>query len=97
METKFKNHNHNGAHVLNGEHVHNGKEGNVAKAIESVTEKLPSDTFLWSSFSLMGAALALKLIGRDHLALFIGQWAAPILIIGLYNKFVKVEGHEKKS
>jgi hypothetical protein len=97
METKFKNHNHNGSHVLNGGHVHNGKEGNVAKSIEKVTEKVPSDTFLWSSFAVMGAALALKMVGRDHLSLLVGQWAAPILIMGLYNKLVKVEGHEKND
>ncbi|MFL5765743.1 MAG: hypothetical protein ACJ77K_17485 [Bacteroidia bacterium] len=97
MEPKFKNHNHNGngTSVLDSGHIHNGKEGKVAKEIEKVTEKVPSDTFLWSSFAVMGAALALKVVGRDHLALFIGQWAAPILIMGLYNKLVKVEGHER--
>ncbi|MBA3971823.1 MAG: hypothetical protein H0X46_06695 [Bacteroidetes bacterium] len=73
------------------------KEGKVAKAIEKVTAKLPSDLFLWTSFVAMGAALTFKLTGRDHWGLFIGQWAAPILIMGLYNKLVKVEGHDKQS
>jgi hypothetical protein len=35
----------------------------------------------------------LKIIGKKHDALFLGQWAAPFLILGLYNKLVKVEGH----
>jgi hypothetical protein len=91
METIVKNHNHNGAHV------HNGKEGKVAKEIEKVTEKIPSDMFLWSAFATMGVALAMKIAGKDHLGLFFGQWAAPILIMGLYNKLVKVEGHDKQS
>ena len=24
----------------------------------------------------------------------VGQWAAPLLIMGLYNKLVKTEGHD---
>jgi hypothetical protein len=71
------------------------KEGPVAKAIEQQTAKVPSDVFLWTSFAVMGAALVMKLAGKDHISLFVGQWAAPILIMGLYNKLVKVEGHDK--
>ena len=72
----------------------NHKEGKVAKAIENQTAKLPSDVFLWSSFAVMGLALTFKLLGKDHLGLFLGQWSAPLLIMGLYNKVVKVEGHD---
>jgi hypothetical protein len=75
----------------------NHKEGKVAKAIEKETAKLPSDTFLWTAFAVMGVSLSLKLLGKDHLGLFIGQWASPLLIMGLYNKLVKVEGHDKRS
>jgi hypothetical protein len=70
------------------------KEGPVAKAIESQTSKLPSDTFLWAAIGSMTASLTLKLFKQDHLALFVGQWAAPFLILGLYNKIVKLEGHD---
>jgi hypothetical protein len=42
----------------------------------------------------MAASLALKLLGKNHTALFIGQWAAPFLLLGIYNKIVKVEGHD---
>lgn len=69
------------------------KEGPVAKAIESQTAKLPSDLFLWTALGAMGISLTLKIIGKKHEALFLGQWAAPFLILGLYNKIVKVEGH----
>ena len=71
------------------------KEGTVAKAIETQTSKLPSDLFLWSALGSMGISLALKIMGKKHEALFVGQWAAPFLILGLYNKLVKVEGHDK--
>ena len=71
------------------------KEGEVAKAIEEQTAKLPSDIFLWAALGSMGVSLTLKLMGNKHNALFIGQWAAPFLLLGVYNKLVKLEGHDK--
>ena len=70
------------------------REGRVAKAIEEQTAKLPSDLFLWSALSAMGLSLTLQLLGRKSVSLFVGQWAAPFLILGLYNKIVKLEGHD---
>lgn len=71
------------------------KEGKVAKTIEKVTAKvLPSDLFLWTAVGAMVASLALKIAGKDDISLFVGQWPAPILIMGLYNKLVKLEGHD---
>lgn len=72
----------------------NKKEGTLAKEIEEYTSELPSDAYLWTAFGTMGMSLTLKLMQKDELALFVGQWAAPILIMGLYNKIVKVEGSE---
>jgi hypothetical protein len=72
------------------------KEGPVAKAIEEQTAKLPSDTFLWAAVGAMGVSLLLQLTGNEHKSLFVGQWAAPFLLLGVYNKLVKVEGHDKK-
>ena len=73
------------------------KEGKVAKAIESETAKLPSDIFLWSSVGAMATSLTLKLLGKEHTALFIGQWVAPFLLFGIYNKLVKVKGSESEQ
>jgi hypothetical protein len=70
------------------------REGLVAKAIEEQTGKIPSDVFLWTSLSAMSVSLILQLMGKKHTGLFIGQWAAPFLILGLYNKIVKVHGHD---
>ena len=67
-------------------------EGPVAEAIEQQTSKIPSDLFLWAALSSMGVSLALKIQGKNDKALFVGQWAAPFLILGLYNKLVKLEG-----
>lgn len=73
------------------------REGPVARAIEEQTAKVPSDWFLWASLSSMGTSLTLKLMKKDDLALFVGQWAAPFLLLGLYNKLVKLEGHDSQS
>lgn len=70
------------------------REGPVARTIEQQTAKLPSDTFLWAAIGSMGASLTLKILGRDEEALFVGQWAPSFLLLGLYNKIVKLEGHE---
>ena len=72
-------------------------EGRVARAIESQTAKLPSDTFLWLAGGSILGSLTLKLMGKDHEALFVGQWAPTFLIMGLYNKIVKVAGHDRLS
>jgi hypothetical protein len=70
------------------------KEGKVARTIEDQTAKLPSDTFLWAAVGAMATSLTLKLLKKDHLALFIGQWPAPFLLFGIYNKIVKVAGSD---
>lgn len=72
-------------------------EGPVAKAIESQTSKLPSDWFLWASLGSMAASASLKMMGKNHTALFVGQWAAPFLLLGLYNKIVKQQGHDHED
>ncbi|MGC3945523.1 MAG: hypothetical protein QM762_13570 [Chryseolinea sp.] len=71
------------------------EEGKVAKAIESQTSRIPSDAFLWAAAGIVATSLTLKLLKKNHTALFIGQWAAPILLGGLYNKLVKIQGHDQ--
>ena len=69
-------------------------EGPVAEQIEEQTAKLPSDLFLWTSLGAMGVSLALQIAGQKHKSLFVGQWAAPFLLLGIYNKLVKQHGHD---
>ncbi|HEV7350007.1 hypothetical protein [Telluribacter sp.] len=71
------------------------KEGPVAAAIEDYTARLPSDTFLWAALGSMAVSATLKIAGSDKTALFIGQWAPSFLLLGLYNKLVKMEGFDK--
>lgn len=76
------------------------KEGPIARAIESKTAQLPSDFFLWGSLASMAVSLALQASGNKktkHLSTFVGQWAPTLLVLGLYNKIVKVAGHDRRS
>ncbi len=71
------------------------REGRVARAIEQRTAKLPSDVFLWAALGSMAASLALQLMGERQRSTFVGQWAPSFLILGLYNKLVKLHGSER--
>lgn len=70
-------------------------EGAVARTLENQTAKMPSDVWLWAAFGSMGASLGLQLMDKKHESLFIGQWAAPFLLFGVYNKLVKLEGTDR--
>ena len=73
---------------------HEHKEGEITKAIEHYTSQVPSGTYLSLAVGSIGLSLALRLLGQKHAANFVGQWVPTILILGLYNKLVKVEGSE---
>ncbi|WP_239016324.1 hypothetical protein [Sphingobacterium corticibacter] len=55
---------------------------------------IPSTVFLAAAGASMAISATLKCIGKDKSALFVGQWAAPFLLLGIYNKLVKTEGHD---
>jgi hypothetical protein len=71
------------------------REGDVARTIEGQTAKLPSDFFLWAGLGVLGTAAVMSVSGRRHGGLQVGQFAAPLLIMGLYNKIVKVAGSDR--
>lgn len=43
----------------------------------------------------MTVSLLMLMAGRRNLANFVGQWVPTILIMGLYNKLVKLEGSDE--
>jgi hypothetical protein len=70
------------------------REGKVARSIEQQTAKIPSDAFLWSAVGSIGVSLALRFMGKGEAANFVGQWAPTFLILGMYNKMVKLHGSD---
>jgi hypothetical protein len=69
-------------------------EDRFTGAIEAKTSKVPSSAFLGLAIGSVIASLVLKLMGKDDWALFVGQWPAPFLIMGNYNKMVKHHGSD---
>ena len=70
-------------------------EGPIARTIEQQTAKLPSDMFLWAAVGSMGASAIFQLMGKKHASLFVGDWVAPLLLFGVYNKIVKTQGSDR--
>lgn len=71
-------------------------EGQFTKAIEEQTSKIPSAAYL----AVAGGAIALSLglfatQERKSIANFVGMWAPTFLLLGLYNKLVKLEGSDR--
>lgn len=72
-----------------------GKEGRATKTIEEVTAGIPSSAFLILAGGAVAGALALKLAGKHATANFVGEWVPTILMLGVYNKLVKLLGSER--
>jgi len=70
------------------------REGKVATAIERRTAQIPSDTFLWAAGAAVLTSLVLKASRRNHDSLFVGSWAPTLLLLGVYNKLVKLHGSD---
>lgn len=78
-----------------GPNVQKAAEGPIARKIETQTAKLPSDTFLWASLGSIVGSLTLRMMNRKNDAVFVGQWAPVFMLLGIYNKIVKVAGHDR--
>ena len=53
--------------------------------------------FLGAAIASILGSISFKAAGKDHEALYLGQWVAPFLILGLYNKMVKQHGSDATS
>lgn len=78
-------------------HATDHSEGATARAIEQQTARLPSDVFLWIAIGAMATSAILQAGGKQQASNFVGQWAPTMLIVGLYNKMVKLHGSDRAS
>jgi hypothetical protein len=69
----------------------------VARTIEEQTARLPSDVFLWAALGSVGLSLYFELTGNIEKSRFIGSWVSPFLLLGVYNKLVKVAGSDRTN
>ncbi len=73
------------------------REGQTTAYIESYTSQVPSGIFLSVAIGSIAASLIFQAAKKDHAALFVGQWVAPFLILGLYNKMIKQHGSDAET
>jgi hypothetical protein len=81
----------------NVEKVTNGApptEDSFTKHVEKYTAEIPSSAFLGVALGAMAVSFVFQLTGEGKWGNFIAQWAPTWLIIGVYNKLVKLEGHD---
>jgi hypothetical protein len=64
----------------------------ITRTIEQQSAKIPSNLFLFAALTSMGASLALELAGKSRASRFVGMWPPSLLMMGIYNKLVKVAG-----
>ena len=72
----------------------NQTEDQLSKTLEKYTAAIPSSGYLAVAVGAMAASLALQLVCQGKWGNFIAQWVPTWLVIGLYNKIVKLEGHD---
>ena len=54
-----------------------------------VTDNIPEQTWYWLALGSIGLSASFKLMKRDDMALFIGQWPPTFLLFGLYHRLVR--------
>ncbi len=70
------------------------EEGEITKQIEHYTSQVPSGVYLSLAIGSIGLSAVLHMVGRKQDAQFVGHWVPTILLLGLYNKLVKLEGSD---
>ncbi len=64
-------------------------KSDVAETPKYITENVPEEAFYWAALVSILLSLAVKIAGRDQLAVFIGQWPPTFLLFGLYRRLSK--------
>ncbi len=73
-------------------------EGEMTKKIEAVTAKVPSLGYLGLALGSMALSAGIAILSeRKSLANFVGLWVPSFMLMGIYNKLVKLEGSDRQS
>jgi hypothetical protein len=74
------------------------KEGETTKTVEQFTARIPSLAYLGLAVGSMVISASLAAFTRRKtVANFIGLWVPTIMLVGIYNKLVKLEGSDRFS
>jgi hypothetical protein len=67
-------------------------ENTFTRLIEQQAARIPSHVFLAAALGSMAASFGLELAGQRRISRFVGMWPGPLLVMGVYNKLVKMLG-----
>jgi hypothetical protein len=73
------------------------REGTLTKKLEKLTAALPSTTWLIAAAVSFAGSITLRLLGRKTPAWYVGMGVPAFLLIGIYNKIVKVKGSDRNE
>jgi hypothetical protein len=73
------------------------EEDQLTAAIEKTTSRIPSSAYLVLALGAMAVSAGLQAWNKKHESIFVGQWAAPFLLLGIYNKLVKQHGSDGRA
>jgi len=75
------------------------QEDQITAAIEKYTSQVPSSAYLALALAAIAASVTLQVSQKEkaNAALFVGQWVAPFLLLGIYNKLVKQHGSDAQA
>lgn len=66
----------------------------IVDAVKDKISKLPPSLFFYSALGIIGVSVALKVLGKNAQSSFVGKCAAPLLVLGIYNK---LQEHKKSN
>jgi hypothetical protein len=73
-------------------------EGQLTKKVENITAKVPSMGYLTLALGSMAISASIAAFTqKKSLANFVGLWVPSFMMIGIYNKLVKLEGNDRFS
>ena len=70
-------------------------EDQFTRTLARSTAQIPSSALLALAIGAMGLSLLGQLGGRGKWGNFVAQWVPTIIAMGVYNKLVKLEGHDQ--
>jgi hypothetical protein len=75
------------------------QEDQLTAAIEKYTSTVPSSVYLGLALASIAASITIQAVQKEkaNAALYVGQWVAPFLLLGIYNKMVKQHGSDAKA
>jgi hypothetical protein len=74
------------------------REGDLTRTVEQQTAKIPSINWLGLAVGSMAISFVTSIVfGRRALGNFFGLWVPSLMLIGVYNKIVKLQADVERS